>query len=169
MDMLLLLLTFLHLFSHPSEVLHDFHMSKTEVHYNDSRHTLEVSLHVFIDDLEQAIIESGVDTLHLSTSLEHRRADEYIGAYLNQHFALVVNGLPVKLNFIGKEESPDLLALWCYLEGVDIEHPREVSIQNKVLTEIFDDQQNMVVFTAAGLRKFVLLDKDRTELTLTLK
>ena len=149
--------------------LHDFHLSKTDVNYNPSDHTLEVSVHVFIDDLERAILQSGADSLFLATSAEHPQADEYIADYLRIHITIEVDGKAIPLSFIGKEESPDLLAFWCYLEGVDVPTPTSVSLSNDVLTEVFDDQQNMVVFTSPGFRKFQLLNKAKPMTTLNIE
>ena len=150
-------------------VLHDFHMSKTEVNYNAVRKTIEVSVHVFIDDLESAIIQSGADSLFLATSKEHHDADQYIAQYLSQHFILEINGEAIPLVFIGKEESPDLLAFWCYMEGLDVESPDEVSMTHDLLIEVFDDQQNMVVFTSPGFRKFELLNIGKPRATISIE
>lgn len=149
--------------------LHDFHMSKTEVNYNASDRTMEVSLHIFIDDLESAILQDVGDSLFFATSKEHPQADQYIANYLNNHFIIEVDGQAIPLTYLGKEESPDLLAFWCYLEGVDVPTPNSVSLSNDVLTEVFDDQQNMVVFTSPGFRKFQLLNKAKPKTTLNLE
>ncbi|NND06744.1 MAG: hypothetical protein HKN87_10220 [Saprospiraceae bacterium] len=167
--MVTILWTLLGLLCHTALPLHDFHMSKTEVNYNDSSHSLEVSVHVFIDDLESAILQSGVDSLFLATSKEHQHADLHISEYLRTHFSVDVNGKSIPLVFLGKEESPDLLAFWCYLEGVDVPFPTLVSLSNDVLTEVFDDQQNMVVFTSPGYRKFELLNRAKPKTTLNIE
>ncbi len=141
-----------------TEVPHDFHVSKTSVHYNNTNQSLEVTLHIFIDDLELAMIAQGMERTFIATAEEHMQADELIHRYLQSVFSVKVNGQPVSFSFLGKEESEDLIAIWCYLEGKDIDEPNEVLIQNSVLTDIYDDQKNMVSFTSDSVRRFFLMD-----------
>ena len=144
-------------------VLHDFHLSKTEVHYNVHNQSLEVTLHIFIDDLELAMGQLGMDSVYISTHRERADADSLIHQYLKTAFAVEVDGQPVTFSFLGKEESEDLIAIWCYLEGLHVSDPKEVVIRNSVLTEIYEDQKNMVSFTTNQIRKFFLMDDEVQE------
>ena len=152
----------------PKAFAHDFHMSKAEVNYNADRQSLEVSLHIFIDDLEMAILQSGADSLYLATSKESPQANRQIEKYIEDHFTITIDGQPIDFSFLGKEESYDLIAFWCYLEGTDIKPPHTLDFRNALLTELFDDQKNLIAFTAPGVRKFYLLDTDTSEATLKL-
>ncbi len=155
----------------PTGRYHDFHMSKTEVHFNEQNKSIEVSLHVFIDDLELAIVSDlpDIDTLYLATSKEHQLADSLIQDYLENHFKVKVDHEIVSFNFLGKEESNDLMAFWCYMEGVGITDPKKLEFENTIFTEIFDDQKNLIVFTAPGQREFFLLDGSRIKSQAALK
>ncbi len=137
---------------------HDLHLSKAQVHYNANNSSLEVSLHIFIDDLEAAMALVGMDSLYIATNKEHPKADSLIAEYLEQTFVIAVDGRPVPFNFLGKEESDDLIAIWCYLEGLSVPPPAEVKITNQLLVDLYDDQRNMVAFTAPDLKKYFLLD-----------
>ncbi|NND32051.1 MAG: hypothetical protein HKN76_05620 [Saprospiraceae bacterium] len=150
------------------QLLHDFHLSKTEVHYNEENESLEISLHIFIDDLELAMIQSGMENPNFSTSKEHIKADSLLGAYLTHHFSVIVDGQKVVFDFLGKEYGEDLTAFWCYLEGQNITSPKKIKLQNRLLLDLFDDQKNVVAFTSAKKKEFMLFDHKKQEATINL-
>ena len=52
------------LFPKPAEyelIKHDFHLSKSKIKYRSESKTWEISAHIFIDDLQEAIKQKGVD------------------------------------------------------------------------------------------------------------
>ncbi len=148
--------------------LHDFHLSKTEVHFNEHAQSLEITMHLFIDDLELAMGAQGMKDLYIATEKERADADGLIGKYIASAFELRVNDQMVTLNFLGKEESEDLIAIWCYLEKKEVTDIQSISIKNSLLTEIYDDQKNMVSFKGNGIKKFWLFDKSKQMENLTL-
>ena len=163
----LFMLTMWGLESHGTD-LHDFHLSKSEVFYNTVNQSLEVSLHLFIDDLEVAMQNAGIDQTYIATSKEIENADSLISQYLNDHFSIIVDGRQIQFNFLGKEDSDDLLAIWCYLEGEQVANPREIQIKNKLLVEVFDDQKNIVAFSSEKKQEFLLFDLKKQVATIDL-
>lgn len=152
----------------PGADRHDFHLSKSEVYYNRVNQSLEVSLHLFIDDLEVAMQNAGIDETFIATSKEIENADSLISQYLNDHFSITVDGKEIEFNFLGKEDSDDLLAIWCYLEGEQVTNPREIQIKNKLLVEVFDDQKNIVAFSSEKKQEFLLFDLKKQVATIAL-
>lgn len=125
-------------------LLHEFHLSKCQIDYNTEEHALQISMHLFIDDFEEALKKEVTDKLYICTKKEHNDAEKYIADYLNQNFQLEVDGEAVSYNFIGKEPSEDLLGVWCYLEVENISSIKKLNVKNKVLMESFEDQKNIV-------------------------
>lgn len=142
------------------ETLHDIHMSKTEVFYNQENQSLEVSMHLFIDDLEDAITSYGVDPLYLETAKESDSSSAFIKEYVERFFKIRVDGKDVAFDFIGKEADYDLIAVWCYFEGKGVDINSEVEVENRLLLDLYQDQKNVVTFIANKLRRFYLLDSD---------
>ena len=106
--------------SPPVEATHDFHVSKCLIEYNPQANALQISMHIFIDDLELALESQGTERLFICTRMEHPKAETYMQRYLEQNFKLTVNQKPIKYDFLGKEISEDMAAVWCYLEITDI-------------------------------------------------
>ena len=169
--MFITILYFISIFISPllfNDFFHDFHLSKAEVHYNEQNQSLEISLHIFVDDLELAMIELGMENPNFSTSYEHVKADSLLAAYLADHFSVTVDGHRVNFTFLGKEDGEDLTAIWCYLEGKNIPSPKRIRVQNRLLLDLFDDQKNIVAFTSATKNEFILFDHKKQEITIKL-
>ena len=121
---------------------HAFHASITQLELKPETGRLEVAIMMFTDDLEKAIQPVNHPALYLATAKEHPRAEALVNAYVNQHIALIVDGVPVKLTFIGKETEAD--ATWCYLESEVIGKFKKLEISNSVLLAQFEEQTNII-------------------------
>jgi hypothetical protein len=142
-----------------SWLLHEFYVSITEVRYNPDLERFEVSMRIFPDDLDRALLErSGIHT-QLATELEHEQADSLLMRYLLEDFSLEVNGLILELNYLGKEPESD--AIWCYLESSKITDPEKLRIRNAVLTEYFPDQVNIIQVYHGEWNKGLMLDRNQ--------
>ncbi len=133
---------------------HEFHLSKSTINYNTNDQTLQITMNMFIDDLEQALQPTAGNTLRLCTRKEKEDAEDSIHTYILEHFIIEINGQIITPEFLGKEQSDDLAAVWCYLEVVDVPLFSEISVTNTIMTELYDDQKNMTN---------IQLDKQRVE------
>ncbi len=144
----------------PQASYHDFHLSKCLIRYNEAEQSLQISLHIFLDDLEEALRRQGAPAPFLGTEREAESAETHLLAYLRQHFRLRVNGQGRDYEFIGKECADDLAAVWCYLEIKAVQTLQELEITNSLLLEVFDDQKNLVSIQGPGNKQgMVVLQK----------
>lgn len=151
-------LVLLVLLSCSSLLMHKFYVSLTEIRYNEKTERFEVSMRIFPDDLDLALLErSGIHT-QLATELEHEMADSLLMIYLLEDFKLRVNGKELKLNYLGKEPESD--AIWCYLESPNTAAPDSITILNTILTEYFPDQVNIIQVYSGKWNKGLLLNRD---------
>jgi len=138
---------------------HKFYVSLTELRYNTQSERFELSMRIFPDDLERALLErSGIQT-QLASELEHEKADSLLKTYLLESFTLHADGEVIVFNYLGKEPESD--ALWCYLESGPVSAPRELSIRHELLTEIFPDQVNIVQVYKDDWNKGLLLNRNQ--------
>ena len=145
---------FISLFFGTSSVIdaHEFHLSRTTINYDTEEQAIQISTSIFIDDLELSLKEIGYDSLKICTKKEKAIAENIIHEYMNQHLIVNINGVDMNFTFLGKEQSDDLAAVWCYLEIYDVSTFNEISITNTILTSQFDDQKNITM---------VQIDKER--------
>jgi len=147
----------------PTEEAHEFHISKCIMEYAPSEKSFQIMMHLFIDDFELALSERGSKNLRLCTDKEKEGSDEIILAYLQDHFAVTINNKYSPYNYIGKENSEDLIGVWIYLEIEEVIDIAEVKIQNDIFTELFDDQNNIVQIKVPGSGPgSIIMNKDKT-------
>jgi hypothetical protein len=146
--------------------LHPIHASVTTVDLNPKTRSLEVACKIFADDLEEVIrITTGVQ-LYIGSQKENpAQTTAKIEEYLRKHFRAEADGKPLsRWSFIGKEIEGD--AVWCYLEVPNISKFKALTVSNTVLTDLHDDQTNLVNVNINGQRKSAVLRKNKTSETL---
>jgi hypothetical protein len=139
--------------------VHDFHVSKCVIDFRPQEKALQISLHLFIDDLEEALRQQGHHDLLICTERESAQAETYIQNYLTQRLQLFINGKSSDFTFIGKEISDDLSGVWCYLEVTGVEVFNRIRVKNTLLFEIFDDQKNIVSIMGPNHRSTLLFQE----------
>ena len=145
-------------------IIHDFHISRTEINYDQKTHEIQIAAHLFIDDFESALVKLGSPKLHLCTPEEDQSTDDAIEKYLNNKMKVIIAGKPIIATFLGKETSSDKMAVWCYLEISNVKNISDLTIENKLLNEIYNDQKNITDFTVNKKRKaFIIFDSDKTQ------
>lgn len=153
------------LWQSPSPVAdHAFHVSRCEIRHNTKAQSLEVTMHIFIDDLEAALKKQGHDKLFLCTEKESSNADAVLLRYLQQQFRLDINGKPAAFTYIGKEMSDDMIAAWCYLEIPKVKTVKSLLVRNKILLDVYSDQKNIIQIIVPGHRDgYAVLETSHTE------
>jgi len=142
--------------------LHEFHMSRLDLHYKSDQASLQFSLFMFIDDFESTIKgnEDGVE-LKLFTEKESTLADSLIHSYIDSHLIITIDKVEKSMSYIGKEiDEKDLQGMWIYLEIENQDTFKSLDITNSILTGTFSDQRNIINVKVDGKRKgYHILDK----------
>jgi len=149
--------------------VHDIHVTKCNIDFSNEEKTLQITLHIYLDDLELAIKNGGVEErLHLCTEKEHTDGEKHVFAYFEKMFQLKVNGQPVSYNFLGKEPTKDLLGGWFYLEVENVQELKDLKINYGILTDLYNDQQSIVKVKGPNKKKgYFLLDSFKKEANAT--
>lgn len=162
MKLIFLLGAFLCLPLTDGDIIHEFHVSKCEIDYNTSENALQITLHIFLDDLELSMEAQGAEKQFLCTEKELEGADNVYFDYLKKNFQISLNnGKIVKYQWIGKEISDDLAAVWTYLEITNVTDLSDISVKNTVLMDVHDDQKNIVQIKGGGARGYFLLQRGK--------
>jgi hypothetical protein len=125
-------------------LFHPFHVSVCDMVYDSRQQNLEISVRIFLDDLEKGLqgytqnpsffLQEGIDTAYLNQSLE---------GYINQKLIILnLKGDTLSYKYWGFEE--DLDVMWCYFEVFDLSAFEGLEIRNEILLEVYDDQENLV-------------------------
>lgn len=137
---------------------HKFYVSITKVEYSQDSQAVQIISKIFIDDLEDVFQERYDPDFSLDETNKSKDVDLYLSKYLSQKIQVTVNGTKANLVFIGKEY--DIETLVCYIEIPDIKSIESIEISNKVLFELFEEQQNIIHFKTRDGRRSVILEKE---------
>ena len=144
---------------------HEFYLSVTEIEYNNEKQSLQIITRVFIDDFEDVLNERYGADLQLSEEAEEGAVAENISKYLKQKLRLQVNGEELQLNYLGKEYDADQLIL--YIEVENVAPFKKIEVTNEILTDLFDDQKNVVHVKVNDKTKSLLLMRQQETEKLT--
>lgn len=148
--------------------VHDFHVSKCEVDYNQAEQALQVTLHLFLDDLQLSMQKQGAEEVFLCTDQETENAEIALFQYLKHNLQFDVNeNENIAYNWLGKEMSEDKLAVWCYIEISNIYKLTFLKVKNTLIMDVYDDQQNIVQVKGASKSGFFMLHKDKESQSIT--
>jgi len=144
-------------------IAHKFYVSVTNISYSEKDRSLQITSRIFIDDFEQVLLERYGIEAHLTTDSESALTDEYIEKYLKTKFLIFVDGEQRQYSFLGKKYDNDIMI--CYLEvpEVDLGNIKSIEVQNELLTDLFDEQQNVVHFKIKGKKKSFVLIKENNK------
>lgn len=137
--------------------VHKYYISLCEIEYVEEQKSIQITLGMFIDDLEVTLNKSNDTILNLATTDEVKNIDKYYKSYLNKHFKIIVNNKLQIYNYIGKEYDGDLIRF--YLEITNIKSINSIEVINNCLFEAFEDQENIIKIRANNINKTFYLNR----------
>ncbi len=136
---------------------HEFHASVTQMQYNPAERAFEISIRVFTDDLERGLSAASGTKI----SLEKGKQDALMEKYVRSHFGYInAQKQPKPVRYVGYETEAD--AQWIYLEMPYSEPFSGGTMRQTILTELFDDQVNMVNIKYQNQKKTFVFRKNQT-------
>lgn len=121
---------------------HDFHTSLTEINYNPASKSLEITIRVFTDDFENALMKLSGKKVFINSTTKDQH-DPLIEQYISKHFALLSPQKEAKKGeYLGRETEAD--ATWLYYEIPNCHAVKGYTLMNDIMQELFDDQTNLV-------------------------
>ncbi len=122
---------------------HPFHVSVCDVSYDSDDKHLKISVRLFLDDLENAIrLYKNEEKLVITNPEDSAFSHQSINEYLQRNLIFSIDGKKYIPNYLGGETDMDVM--WCYLEVKNLDPFSKIELTNTILTELFDDQENLV-------------------------
>ncbi len=141
-----------------ASINHKFYVSTTKIEYVKEKQTLQVITKIFTEDVEQALQARYSPSIHLDSKKETESDEAYLKKYVLQKLKISVNGKPLQFNYIGKEYDIDIVNMYFEVEGIS--EFNSIEIENKILFDMFPEQQNIIHLKTSESRKSLVLDKD---------
>jgi hypothetical protein len=141
---------------------HPIHVSVTEITLDEKERELEIIARLFVDDVETSIQKMN-DQPELK--LLGPSTDQLVWKYLESRFRISLDGRAQKIKYLGHEIEGE--AILCYIQVSNIKKWKEIEVMNSVITELYDDQSNLVHVTVRDKVKSLRLMRDNPSGKLT--
>ncbi|MGB3143197.1 MAG: DUF6702 family protein [Maribacter sp.] len=143
--------------------VHKFYISVTNVDYSEKDKAVQIITRIFVNDMNSVLTERyGVET-KLGTDRETKVDSEYLEKYLRAKFVVEINGKTVPYNLIGKKYDTDMIILYLEVPKIELKNLSSIAVENEILTDLYDEQQNVVHFKIDGKKKSYVLVKSDTK------
>ena len=129
-------------------IVHDFHFSRTKVHYNSTTNTLQMSMNIFTDDLELAVRNMGNDDFKIDLQFQSQ-TDSLIAEYVLSKFNINHGGEALRLDWVGYECDYDIT--YVYIESKEFVLDTNLVFTQGLLMDVFDDQENVLDYESPNL------------------
>lgn len=124
-------------------VPHPLHVSVTEIEMKEEPREMQITMRIFIDDIEAAIRkERNEPELDITKPTGGLSTDELIKTYLAPRFALELDGKTSTVKYLGNETQGDVFYL--YLLVSDVPQWKSITVHNTIIMDVYDDQSNIV-------------------------
>ncbi|MCB0481956.1 MAG: hypothetical protein KDC83_11030 [Flavobacteriales bacterium] len=124
---------------------HPLHISVTQIDFRPSEKSLQFTVKIFADDMEDAL-KKKFNYNKLPTNI-----DELLAQYINDKLQVKVNNKVAQPVWVGKELDEE--AYFIYLELPKTSKVNTLEISNAILFDLYEDQTNIVHFSAGEIRK----------------
>ncbi len=142
---LFVLLPFLFLFAHP------FFVSVSDIKYNSSNKSIEISCKMFTNDLEGALKKISSKPIDILNPKDKKEVEAVLFDYIKKHLIIKINNKIINYTFVGYEKEED--AIWTYLEFKKAEIPKQINVDDKLLYDFLKEQTNIVNVEVNGVKK----------------
>ena len=135
---------------------HPFYVSICQVKYNTQTNALEIALKTFVDDLILGLEHSGKSKLYIGEAKEDPNTDRYIFEYIQKNMDFTINSKKKDFSFVGRELEDDVV--WTYLQISNVDQLNRIEVESTLLTEVLEDQSNIIQVNVADEVKNLLLN-----------
>ena len=142
---------------------HKFYVSVTNMEYDEEDQAFQITTRIFIDDLETALNARYEVDAQLASEQEIEESDALISKYLDTKISITINGQQRKFQFLGKEYKDDLVICYLELKEVVLSNLTSIEVKNDLLTEFFEEQQNVVHLKIGDTKKSFILVRENNK------
>lgn len=149
-----------------SSSAHKFYVSITKVEFIEAEQSIQIITKIFTEDIEQALQERYNPSINLGSKKETEADAAYLEKYILKKLNISINGEQAVIQYLGKEYENDVVK--SYMEISNISDIKSFEIENKILMDMFSEQQNIIHYKHNKFRKSLMLDNDNPKAVLNL-
>lgn len=146
---------------------HKFYVGVFQVDYFKEKKAVQITARLFIDDLEKGLYKKHNKHFYITTKDEVADANIYIAKYLEEKLKFKINNKAQSFQFLTKEQEENVVI--CYMKINFKDNIKDLEITNTILTDVFNEQQNLVHLNINGNKKTILFTNTETNQKLKYK
>lgn len=121
---------------------HPFYLGITDLKYNIKQKSLEGTVKLFTNDIEEAISKLYHLKADLINGKDKEAMNKILQDYVRNHLKMKVNLKAVEITVLGFEHEAE--AIWLYVEINNCPLPKKMEIENTLLYDYIKSQINIV-------------------------
>jgi len=130
---------------------HPIFVSVTEIEYNATDKTLEISCKIFTDDFEKTLRQTYKGKIDLLDAKYKTQMSAIISDYIGRHLSVKANDKPGKLEFVGFEQEEE--GITSYFQVSNVASVKKIEITDNILYEYKKEQISLLHVIVKGERK----------------
>ena len=147
---------------------HPIHVSITNIDLDPGRGTLDLSVKIYADDLQDLILHNYSVQLQITEQKTTEAQIEIVNRYIREAMQLEINGKEsTGLEFVESRMNEE--AIWLFYKYKHGSSIRKIRIRNTLMLESFDDQTNLMIVSYNNKQNGYRMDNKTTELTFNIK
>ena len=124
--------------------MHPLYVSMTNMDIDAKSGIVDLNIRIFTDDLETVLHNKYNIHGWIGTEEEEPESRRLLSEYVNERFKIIVNDV-VKIDLITDSIVIAEDMLWFYMKGVSKQTIKRVEVSNRLLTDFFSNQTNLMI------------------------
>ena len=148
--------------------VHPVYVSMTTIDIDTQNGNITLSIKMFNDELETVLHNKYNVHSIMGTPGEHGDSRRLLKEYVNERFSIKVNN-GEKIALVTDSMTIIEDAMWFYMKNADKQAIKHVEIDNRLLTDFFSEQKNLVLIGITGKKdKGHILNRKNSTIILSL-
>jgi hypothetical protein len=139
--------------------LHKYYISVSNATYSKSAKSVQMVTRFFIDDMEDVLNSRVENPIVLGDKSTIEEVYPLLKSYIAKKLEVQINGVNSIPSFIGAEYESDQIVLYIELPSPKI--PKVINMRFNAFIELFEEQKNLVHMKINGVRRSLLMDKNK--------
>ena len=146
---------------------HPLYVSVTNMDIDAQERSIVFTIKIFTEDLETILHNKYNTNGWIGTPAEHRDGRRRLEEYVNERFSIVVNN-GEKIGLVTDSMTIVEDSMWFHMKGIAQQTIRRMEIDNRLLTDFFEKQNNLVIIHTGRDEIGRRLDRKKSKIELSL-
>lgn len=144
-----------------SQDVHKFYLSVSQLSYSQKDQAIQMTCRVFMDDFNAVLKERYAVTTPLGTDQQASVAEKFAEEYFQKKVNFYEDNRPLEIQVLGYKKDNDVLIYFLEAKTTSFMQAKKFEVRHTLLTDLFEEQQNVIHLKLRGLKKSFLLMKDK--------